>query len=438
MRIFAAHKPKFAQMTENKSPRIARMSAWLCRLGCLIAAMTASLNLCARKQSEGGSGVQYFFLNCADWQYGYRQLREEFGPQDGQRVRVGQAAMFYIFERPMYTLVPELREHLRQARQYHVPLLVELDPVTFCNAVPDLWNWWDPAYYGYDERNRRNVEWTGWMPDSAVRVGWLNWGRQLRITPMLNLYSPAYWRHVRYRMNVMLGIVSEWYNALPEDERWLLCGVKVTGELAFGVNNWYFPGGNDLLDRPEADDPQLDMGQSMRIMPSRGAQTIGYAALSSSGIRRKGEISARDIYRLEARFQRDIGRLVRRSGFPREMLFGHAGGCAGDLGSCLNRYVCPAWSFYNEDAHRPEEAGAMQWLALSDAPYYAAAEFSLWEEPDPEKWKEALLRHYAIPRCRYVALFTADGKFIPGSGAVEGIKRMQREMNDAHRPRAIR
>ena len=215
-------------MTELISPRVARASASLRRPLCLLAALTAWLTLSAGRPAADG-GVQYFFLNCADWQYSYRQLRDEFGPQEGQRVRVGEAAMFYIFERPMYTLVPELREHLRQARQYRVPLLVELDPVTFCNAVPDLWNWWNPAYYGYDERNRRNVEWTDWTPDSAVSVGWLNWGRQLRITPMMNLYSPAYWRHVRYRMNVLLGIVSEWYNALPEDERWLLCGVKVTG-----------------------------------------------------------------------------------------------------------------------------------------------------------------------------------------------------------------
>ena len=151
--------------------------------------------------------------------------------------------------------------------------------------------------------------------------------------------------------------------------------------------------------------------------------------LSSSGIRRKGEIEAEDIYRLEAKFQRDIGRLARKNGFPREMLFGHAGGCEGDLGSCLNRYVCPAWSFYNKDAYHPEDADAMRWLAQSDASYYAAAEFSLWEEPDPDKWKDALLSHYAIPRCRYVALFTADGKFIPSSGAIEGIKRMQAVMN---------
>ena len=373
--------------------------------------------------------IQYFFLNGADWQYNYRMLREEFGPQHNQHVRVGQAAMFYIFERPMYILIPELREHLRQARQYEIPILVELDPVTFCDAIPDLWNWWNPDYYGYNEANRKNVEWTWWTPDSAVRVGWLNWGRQLRITPMMNLYSPQYWRYVRYRMNLMLSIVAEWYTSLPADLKWLLCGVKVTGELAFGVNNWYFPNGNALAERPEEEDPQLDMGTTMEIMPSRGAQTIGYAALNSSGLKRKGEITAEDIYRLEQKFVRDVSRLASRCGLPRKMLFAHSGGRGRDLASCLNRYTCPAWSFYHHDAHYPAEAEPMRYLQQSNAPYYGVAEFSLWEEPDAGLWAEALLRHYAIPRCRYVALFTTNGLFLPVSGAVEGIKQMQRLMN---------
>ena len=195
-------------------------------LACLLLVLGMILPAWAGKPREAeADSVQYFFLNGADWQYNYRMLRDEFGPQGEQRVRVGQAAMFYIFERPMHTLVPELREHLRQAQEYQIPILVELDPVTFCDAVPDLWNWFDADYYGYDPSNRQNVEWTAWTPDSAVRVGWLNWGRQLRITPMLNLYSPAYWRHVRYRMNVLLGIVGEWYAALRPEEKWLLCGV---------------------------------------------------------------------------------------------------------------------------------------------------------------------------------------------------------------------
>lgn len=400
---------------------------WL-RAGCLLFFMAGWLTV-AGKPRPADAAVQYFFLNGADWQYNYARLRELFGPQDNQRVRVGQAAMFYIFERPMYTLVPELKEHLRLAREYHVPVLVQFDPVSFLDAVPDLWNWFDPDYYGYDAANRRNVEWTSWSSDSAVSLGWLNWGRQMRITPMPNLYSPKYWLHLRYRLSILLRIVLDWYEALPPDERWLLCGVKVTGELAFGVNNWFFPGGNSLRSLPEADDPLLDMSQTMCQMPSRGAQTIGYAALSSSGIRKHGPIMAADIWRLQNKFQRDVGRLAHRIGFPRSMLFGHSGGCAGDLGSCLNRYVCPAWSFYNHDALRPDQSQAMLWLARSNAPYYGAAEFSLWEEPDPNRWQEALLRHYAIPRCRYVALFTADGWFLPGIGAVEGIKRMQASMN---------
>ena len=373
---------------------------------------------------------QYFFLNGADWQYNYKALREEFGPQRDQRVKVGQAAMFYIFERPLERLEQELREHLRQAETYEIPILVELDPVTFTNNVPELWNWWDKSYDSYHPDNKKNVEWTSWSSDDAVCIGWLNWGRQMRIQPMMNLFSKAYRAAVKERMNALLGIVTDWYGKLETEKRWLFCGVKVTGELAFGVNNWFFPDGNALLHESEEYDPVLDMGESMKIMPSRGAQTIGYASLATSGIRRKGDITAQDIYRLERRFSKEIGRLARRAGLPRRLLFAHAGGVGEDLGSCLHSYACPAWSFYHHDAHFPAEAEAMKYLSRSDAPYFGVAEFSLWEEPDPERWAAALLRAYAIERCRYVALFTSTGDFLPESGAKQGIRQMQQKMNN--------
>ena len=72
----------------------------------------------------------------------------------------------------------------------------------------------------------------------------------------------------------------------------------------------------------------------------------------------------------------------------------------------------------------------MKYLSRSDAPYFGVAEFSLWEEPDPERWAAALLRAYAIERCRYVALFTSTGDFLPKSGAKLGIRQMQQKMNN--------
>src|SRR3546814_5483993 len=89
-------------------------------------------------------------------------------------------------------MLANLNKQLAQALQYEIPVLVQLDAVTLMDARPDLWNWWDPSRPGYDPANRENVEWTSWSPDDAVKLGWLNWGRQIRLNPMPNLMSPDY------------------------------------------------------------------------------------------------------------------------------------------------------------------------------------------------------------------------------------------------------
>lgn len=70
--------------------------------------------------------------------------------------------------------------------------MIELDGINYWQARPDLWNWWDKSKPGYNPENKKNVEWTDWTPDSAVKIGWRNWGSQHRVLPMPNLMSPAY------------------------------------------------------------------------------------------------------------------------------------------------------------------------------------------------------------------------------------------------------
>src|SRR3546814_2356165 len=98
------------------------------------------------------------------------------------------------------------------------------------DARPDLWNWWDPSRPGYDPANRENVEWTSWSPDDAVKLGWLNWGRQIRLNPMPNLISPDYREAVALQMGVFIDVVMDWYEALHQDKKWLFAGIKRSEE----------------------------------------------------------------------------------------------------------------------------------------------------------------------------------------------------------------
>ncbi len=62
--------------------------------------------------------------------------------------------MFYVFERDMNTFVNSLQTWLSECEKYGVPLLIELDPITFWDNVPELWNWFDPNLPGYSDANR--------------------------------------------------------------------------------------------------------------------------------------------------------------------------------------------------------------------------------------------------------------------------------------------
>lgn len=373
----------------------------------------------------------YFFLNDECDKFDYPQISTAFGPQSGKKVAVGNAILIYMFSRPMEQFKELLDRHFSMAEEYDIPILVELDPITFWQDVPELWNWWDPTKPGYDPKNKENVEWTSWSSEDAVKVGWLNWGRQIRLLPMPNLFSPAYQAAVKDRMDQFMTWTADWYKSLPKSKKYLLGGVKITGELGFGVNNWYYPGGNSYYDKPEEEDPKG--GIRVDEMPSRGVGHIGYAALKYSGIRSEGEITPADIYSLEKEYAGFVADIAQGYGFPRGMLFSHSGGAGDDLAAAVQPNSCPTWSFYWAEAADPSLTPQVsKYLKMSDAPYWGCSEWNIGDKPK-EDWTEALRNCYSIPGCRFISLFNygtifskdQDGNLVVNDAAVEALKEIQ-------------
>lgn len=373
----------------------------------------------------------YFFLNDECDKFDYPQISTAFGPQSGKKVAVGNAILIYMFSRPMEQFKELLDRHFSMAEEYDIPILVELDPITFWQDVPELWNWWDPTKPGYDPKNKENVEWTSWSSEDAVKVGWLNWGRQIRLLPMPNLFSPAYQAAVKDRMDQFMTWTADWYKSLPKSKKYLLGGVKITGELGFGVNNWYYPGGNSYYDKPEEEDPKG--GIRVDEMPSRGVGQIGYAALKYSGIRSEGEITPADIYSLEKEYARFVADIAQGYGFQRGMLFSHSGGAGDDLAAAVQPNSCPTWSFYWAEAADPSLTPQVsKYLKMSDAPYWGCSEWNIGDKPK-EDWTEALRNCYSIPGCRFISLFNygtifskdQDGNLVVNDAAVEALKEIQ-------------
>lgn len=362
-----------------------------------------------RGQIQGRPPGRFIILNGVEpTAQAFREIDSVFGERNGP-VALGVGCIISYLNLSAAAARERLEKYLRLSRRFRMPLVIQLDGEQWWGGRPDLWNWWDPSRPGYAPANKRNVEWTGWTPDSAVRIGWRNWGRQLRVLPMPNLASPAYRKACHEALARLVPLIVQWGQALPPAERDLWVGVKVGWESAIGVNNWYYPGGNRLARLPESGDPRS--GLTLDSLPSRGVETIGYAAVKTWGIAAGGRLTEADLTEVVHRHLEDLSAVCAGLGVPRAKLFTHAGGwAAGETlyTAALNPYACPGWSFYTHAGDPREDTTAMRALSKSDAPYWGAVEW-LYGGDTPEGWKEALVRTLSVPRIRYLCIYNWSG-----------------------------
>lgn len=308
----------------------------------------------------------------------------------------------YLATEPNET-VRKLKRFLNTAQQCNLPVVIEMDGINWWQARSDLWNWWDETKPGYDPNNRQNVEWTGWTAESAVKIGWRNWGRQIRVDPMPNLMSPSYLEACHTEVERLVPIIVDWWQALPADKKHLLVSVQMGVECSIGANNWYYPNGNALQHRPEKDDPTY--GLNHEVLPGRGVQAIGYAAISTLGLANQGELKEAHVTAVVSRYLSGLCKIASDSGVPRDRLFAHAGGWKEGESiyfTALNPYACPGWSFYTHAKDPVTDVTAMEAVAKSDAPFWGAVEWLLFNVQQQSEWEDALHRFLGVPRLRYV------------------------------------
>jgi len=325
-------------------------------------------------------------------------------------VAMGIGAIFSYLNSSRDQIRNDLREFLALSEQFEVPVIVQLDGEQWWGARPDLWNWWDPGRPGYDTLNRDNVEWFGWGPRYAMKIAWRNWGRQLRVLPPPNLMSPPYRAACHDEMRLLVPYVLEWWNRLPEAKKRLFIGIKLGWESSIGVNAFYIQGGNALLERPEEQDPQIELRGE--LVPDRGVVAIGYAAVTTARLAGGGVLQEGDLAEIVRRHLEDLCGLASGLGVPRDRLFTHVGGWKDEellYDAALNKYSCPGWSFYRHARDASKDMGVARVLQKSDAPYWAAVEWLLMGEHDAEAWHTSLMNALAIPKCRYVCIYNWSG-----------------------------
>ena len=376
---------------------------------------------------------KYILINgVEDTAEGFEKIVSLFGTAKDKNVPLGVGFIISYLDIEPEKAAKKLKNYLSLSEQFDIPILVQLDGEAWWSNRPDLWNWWDKDKPGYNPENLYNVEWTSWSPDSAVKIGWRNWGKQIRVLPMPNLMSPKYRQATHAELKKLIPIILNWHQNLPSDKKQLLAGIKLGWESSIGANNWYYPNGNDYLDKSEADDPKY--GTTIDKLPDRGVATLGYAAVSTANIARSGEITEKMQAEVVRRHLEDWCKLLSELGVPRELLFTHVGSWVkgeNHYYAASNKYSCPGWSFYLHAENPLNDSTAMDVVQKSDAPYWAATEWLLQGNQTQEKWESALRKTIFDANARYVCIYNwSDVE--SQNAAVEAIKKVSNAKSDYH------
>lgn len=308
---------------------------------------------------------QYIFVrkdmtcsNCYNWNgndpntINLDAINEVFGKigtKGSANRKVGIGVMFSYNYIPINNLKLSLQRLLDYSRIHDFPVFIALDGFQWWDNRPDLWNWWNPNAPGYNPSNVNNVEWTCWNESCATKKAWRNWGSELEVKPQPNISSPAFVAANKQDLSQLVPIIVNWYNALPENKKYLLGGVATGVEQDLGANYYYYKDG-------------LFTGAGLKSSVQQG-----YAAVKSANIKTSGTITDQDINSVITRYQTELAKKMLELGIPRNKIFNHNGGKGAapfieypsgvafeTLSASVNTYAQPGWSFYGDVTSNPQ------------------------------------------------------------------------------------
>lgn len=346
---------------------------------------------------------------------------------EDSEINVGVGCIFSYLRYDLDKVEESLKRFLAASEKAEVPVWIKLDGEQWWNARPDLWNWWDPTKPGYDPDNAKNVEWTYWSPEHAIKIAWRDWGRQLRVLPPPNLMSPDYRAACHEAMERLVPIIGKWYDDLPKKKKRLFVGLNVGWESGIGTSSYYFPNGNELLDQPPENDPP---GGALVVddVLSRGQQQIGYAAVSTAGIRTSGDIAENDLVEVVRRHLLDLSKKARELGIPKEKLYTHSfGNARGEklYDAAVNELALPGWSEYWNSTDIMKNQGVLRNLHRPQVQQWGSVEWLLLYPVDKAQiWYTAIKRTINAPGLKMMCIYNWEIVDRPGSEVIRVANRV--------------
>lgn len=242
-----------------------------------------------------------------------------------------------------------LSKLLQTIQEQNIPIFINFEGLGWLDKRPDLWNWFNPSLPGYNPENVKNVEWTCWESTCAIQKAWRNWGSEFEVKPEPNIASDTVIKATKDATTEFLKIVVDWYKLLRPDQKYLLGGISLGGEVDIGANYYYYPNG-------------INNGKGLK-----GSVQIGFNAVKTAGIKSSGIITTNDINTVVQRYQTALNKNAYELGIPRNKIFNHNGGKGAapfieypdgvafeSLEGSLNTYAQPGWSFYGDVTANPQ------------------------------------------------------------------------------------
>ena len=272
-----------------------------------------------------------------------RDVLDKIGTLGNGDIRTAVSVSVSYNNFPIDAVCESIRRICMQSEKYRVPVYFHLDGINWWDAHPELWNFFDPSLPGYDPDNRKNVEWYDWDESCAVKLGWRNWGSQIRVRPAPNLASPRFLALQREKLDRIIPIIRSWRDSL--EDKTLFGGIVFGWELSPYVQAYFYENGNDCYDAPRSEDPTGGVEKSI---------ALGYAAAKTLGLQPDGGVITEETVEAVCAFTHDflIG-IALEHGIGRSELITHTfvggktsrGGGHSGIAS-VREGVTPGWSFY--------------------------------------------------------------------------------------------
>ena len=291
------------------------------------------------------------------------------GISGGETIRLAESVSVSYNNFPIDTVCESIRRICAQCEKHKMPVIFHLDGINWWGQHPELWNFFDPDKKGYSPDNRRNVEWYDWDESCAVKLGWRNWGSQIRVLPPPNLASPAFLALQKQKLDAILPILKHWKDSLAD--RTLFGGIVLGWELSPYVQAYFYEPGNDCFGKPKEDDPTGGVASSI---------ALGYAAAKTLGLQPEGGVITTETLEAIGAFTLEylIG-IAAEHGFDRSELITHTfiggetlrGGGHSGIASVRDG-VLPGWSFYGGAVSELDEqihAAGERWALIECRPW---------------------------------------------------------------------